>query len=45
MKNHHVRFLSPEPLVAKQPKSTQVEEPTLLCNLSGSKYSVGYTYL
>jgi hypothetical protein len=23
---------SPEPLVVKQPKSTRVKEPTLLCN-------------
>jgi hypothetical protein len=30
--NHHVRLLSPEPLVVKQPKFTRVEEPTLLCN-------------
>jgi hypothetical protein len=29
---HHVRLLPPEPLVVKQPKCTQVEEPTLLCN-------------
>src|SRR6516162_7295222 len=29
---HHVRLLSPEPLVVKQPKFTRVEEPTLLCN-------------
>src|SRR5262249_46093833 len=28
----HVRLLSPEPLVVMQPKSTRVEEPTLLCN-------------
>jgi hypothetical protein len=28
----HVRLLSPEPLVVKQPQSTRVEEPTLLCN-------------
>jgi hypothetical protein len=28
----HVRLLSPEPLVVKQPKFTRVEEPTLLCN-------------
>ena len=30
--NHHVRLLSPEPMVVKQPKFTRVEEPTLLCN-------------
>ena len=30
--NHHVRLLSPEPEVVKQPQSTRVEEPTLLCN-------------
>jgi hypothetical protein len=30
--NHHVRLLSPEPLVVKQPQFTRVEEPTLLCN-------------
>jgi hypothetical protein len=30
--NHHVRLLSPEPVVVKQPKFTRVEEPTLLCN-------------
>ena len=29
---HHVRLLSPEPVVVKQPKFTRVEEPTLLCN-------------
>jgi hypothetical protein len=28
--NHHVRLLSPEPLVVKQPQFTRVEEPTLL---------------
>jgi hypothetical protein len=33
----HVRFLSPEPLVVKQPKSTRVEEPTLLCNHLGTE--------
>src|SRR6516165_2263578 len=30
--NHHVRLLSPEPAVVKQPQSTRVKEPTLLCN-------------
>src|ERR1700751_1497789 len=30
--NHHVRLLSPEPMVVEQPKFTRVEEPTLLCN-------------
>src|SRR5713101_8991514 len=30
--NHHVRLLSPEPLVVTQPKFTRVKEPTLLCN-------------
>jgi hypothetical protein len=30
--NHHVRLLSPEPAVVKQPQFTRVEEPTLLCN-------------
>jgi hypothetical protein len=29
---HHVRLLSPEPLVVNKPQSTRVEEPTLLCN-------------
>src|ERR1700746_516025 len=29
---HHVRLLSPEPVVIEQPKSTRVEEPTLLWN-------------
>jgi len=29
---HHVRLLSPEPEVVKQPQSTRVKEPTLLCN-------------
>src|SRR5712691_825624 len=29
---HHVRLLSPEPLVVGPPKSTRVEEPKLLCN-------------
>src|SRR5215469_2700860 len=33
---HHVRLLSPEPLVVKQPKFTRVEEPTLLCNHIGT---------
>ncbi len=28
----HVRLLSPEPLVVKQPKFTRIKEPTLLCN-------------
>jgi hypothetical protein len=32
--NHHVRLLSPEPLVVEQPQSTQVEGPALLCNHS-----------
>jgi len=27
----HVRLLSPEPMVVKQPQFTRVEEPTLLC--------------
>jgi hypothetical protein len=27
---HHVRLLSPEPVVVTQPQSTRVEEPTLL---------------
>jgi catechol 2,3-dioxygenase-like lactoylglutathione lyase family enzyme len=35
--NHHVRLLSPEPLVVKQPKFTRVEEPTFLCNHFQSK--------
>src|SRR5882762_2626525 len=30
--NHHVRLLSPEPAVVKQPQFTRVKEPTLLCN-------------
>jgi len=30
--NDHVRLLSPEPMVVKQPQLTRVEEPTLLCN-------------
>jgi hypothetical protein len=30
--NHHVRLLSPEPMVVEQPQFTRVEEPTLLCN-------------
>jgi hypothetical protein len=30
--DHHVRLLSPEPLVLDKPKSTRGEEPTLLCN-------------
>jgi hypothetical protein len=30
--NHHVRLLSPEPEVVKQPQCTGVEEPRLLCN-------------
>ena len=30
--NHHVRLLSPEPMVVNKPQSTRVEEPTLLCN-------------
>src|SRR5580765_2375069 len=30
--NHHVRLLSPGPMVVKQPQFTRVEEPTLLCN-------------
>src|ERR1700758_4208681 len=34
--NHHVRLLSPEPLVVKQPQFTRVEEPTLLCNHLGA---------
>jgi hypothetical protein len=29
---HHVRLLSPEPMVVDKPQSTRVEEPTLLCN-------------
>jgi hypothetical protein len=29
---HHLRLLSPEPVVVKQPKFTRVEEPTLLWN-------------
>ncbi|MGB7514613.1 MAG: hypothetical protein WBW90_10715, partial [Candidatus Acidiferrum sp.] len=33
---HHVRLLSPEPVVVTQPQSTRVEEPTLLCNQVGS---------
>ncbi len=28
---------SPKPLVVKQPKSTRVKEPTLLCNQVGTK--------
>jgi hypothetical protein len=30
--NHHVRLLSPEPMVVEQPQFTRVKEPTLLCN-------------
>jgi transposase len=30
--NHHVRLLSPETVVVKQPQFTRVEEPTFLCN-------------
>ena len=30
--NHHLRLLSPGPMVVKQPKFTRVEEPILLCN-------------
>ena len=33
---HHVRLLSPEPVVVMQPQSTRVEEPTLLCKQIGS---------
>jgi hypothetical protein len=33
--NHHVRLLSPEPMVVEQPKFTRVKEPTLLCNQVG----------
>jgi hypothetical protein len=29
---HHVRLLSPEPEVVKQPQFTRDKEPTLLCN-------------
>jgi hypothetical protein len=36
--NHHVRLLSPEPMVVEQPQSTRVEEPTLLCNQVQSQY-------
>jgi hypothetical protein len=32
---HHVRLLSPEPMVVDKPQSTRVEEPTLLCNQVG----------
>src|SRR5215471_20470589 len=35
----HVRLLSPESLVVKQPKFTRVEEPTLLCNQANSAES------
>ena len=31
---------SPKPLVVKQPKSTRVEEPTLLCNQMGTGTSL-----
>jgi len=34
--NDHVRLLSPEPMVVKQPQLTRVEEPTLLCNQVGT---------
>src|SRR3984957_19523296 len=34
--NHHVRLLSPEPLVFDTPKPTRSEEPTLLCNHLGT---------
>jgi hypothetical protein len=37
--NHHVRLLSPGPMVVKQPKFTRVEEPTLLCNQVGDQRS------
>jgi hypothetical protein len=42
--NHHVRLLSPEPMVVKQPQFTRVEEPTLLCNQvkSRQKHMSGY---
>src|SRR4030095_10825494 len=38
--NHHVRLLSPEPVVVKQPQFTRVEEPTLLCNHLPYHYSL-----
>jgi hypothetical protein len=37
---HHVRLLSPEPVVVTQPQSTRVEEPTLLCNQVGFSASL-----
>jgi hypothetical protein len=33
---HHVRLLSPEPVVVTQPQSTRVDEPILLCNHLGT---------
>jgi len=30
--NHHVRLLSPEPMVVDKPQLTRAKEPTLLCN-------------
>src|SRR5437667_2289508 len=42
--NHHVRLLSPGPMVVKQPKFTRVEEPTLLCNHFKSTWTVTAFY-
>src|SRR6516162_6083699 len=42
---HHVRLLSPEPLVVKQPKFTRVEEPTLLCNHIELSTTWGHRFL
>jgi hypothetical protein len=42
--NHHVRLLSPEPMVVDKPKSTRSEEPTLLCNQVVSQVSDYATY-
>ncbi len=32
----HVRLLAPELMVVKQPQSTRVKKPTLLCNQVGT---------
>jgi hypothetical protein len=39
--NHHVRLLSPEPMVVMQPQFTRVEEPTLLWRSNASCHSKG----
>jgi hypothetical protein len=43
--NHHVRLLSPEPVVVDKSHSTRVEGPTLLCNqvVSGFKVRQAWT--